>query len=58
MRLETVAETYGMVDYFEQRTGRIYQLSKAEKKDSNTLRIPVIQDGVFIGYAEMKGKVK
>ena len=59
MRLEKVAETYGMsADYYEQMTGRTYQLSKAIDNGDGTLSVPVIEGGQLIGYCKMEKKTK
>lgn len=55
--LEEIAKTYGMVDYMDQTTGSIYELSKALDDGEGALLIPVIApygDNVLIGYARMQ----
>ena len=55
--LEEIAKTYGMVDYMDQTTGNIYELSKALDDGEGALLIPVIApygDNVLIGYARMQ----
>ena len=57
MNLETIAKTYGMVDYMDQTTGNIYELSKAFDDGEDMLLVPVIApfgDNVLVGYARMK----
>ena len=39
MKLEQIAKQYGMVDYLDNTTGNIYQLSKAIKDDDGTLLV-------------------
>lgn len=57
MRLEEIAKQYGMVDYLDQHTGYIYQLSKAINNGDGTLSVPVIDScsscNALIGYAHM-----
>lgn len=54
MRLEDIAGSYGMNDYYEMSTGRTYLLSKATENQDGTLSVPVLQDGVLIGHCTMK----
>lgn len=57
MYLEQIAEQYGMVDYLDHNTGKIYQLSKAIEDADNTLLVPVVSvfgDGILEGYARMQ----
>ena len=57
MKLEDVAKTYGMVDYMDQESGYIYELSKAFDDGEGMLLVPVIApfgDNVLVGYARMK----
>lgn len=56
MYLEDIAKSYGMIDYYDIITGRIYELSKAEFRDGdeNVLSVP-IKDicGNLVGHAYM-----
>ena len=57
MKLEDVAKTYGMVDYMDQESGYIYEVSTAFDDGEGMLLVPVIEafgDNVLIGYARMK----
>lgn len=57
MKLEDVAKTYGMVDYMDQESGYIYELSKAFYDGEGMLLVPVIEafgDNILIGYAKMQ----
>ena len=57
MKLETIAKTYGMVDYMDPTTGNIYELSKAFDDGEGMLLVPVIApfgDNVLVGYAKMQ----
>ena len=38
-------------DYYEMNSGRIYKITEAKDHDG---KIPVIQDGQFIGFAERR----
>lgn len=53
MKLEDIARTYGMNDYYDMHTGRIYKLSEATNAGNGKLSVPVEQDGRFVGYATM-----
>lgn len=53
MKLEEIARTYGMHDYYDMASGRTYQLSNATATDDGKLSVPVIEDGKLIGYASM-----
>jgi hypothetical protein len=54
MRLEEIARSYGMNDYYEMSTGRTYLLSKAMENPDGTLSVPVLQGGVLIGHCTME----
>ena len=57
MKLEDVAKTYGMVDYMDQESGYIYELSKAFDDGEGMLLVSVIEafgNNILIGYARMK----
>ena len=57
MKLEGVAKTYGMVDYMDQESGYIYELSKAFDDGEGMLLVPVIEafgDNILVGYAKMQ----
>ena len=57
MKLEDVEKTYGMVDYMDQESGYIYELSKAFDDGEGMLLVPVIDtfgDNVLVGYARMQ----
>lgn len=54
MRLEQIAQIYGMVDHYDMNTGRIYHLSEARENESGTLTVPVSVDGVIIGFTHME----
>ena len=52
MDIYKYAEEYGYaVDYYDQHTGRIYKITEAKDHDG---KIPVIEDGEFIGYVERR----
>ena len=55
MLLEDIAKQYGMNDYLEMSTGKIYQLSKAFEGNPGTLLVPVedTSTGALLGYAKM-----
>lgn len=60
MKLEEIAETYGMFDYYDQHTGNIYKLSEASDKPCEgvelkpgQLRVPVWNGSNFLGYVVM-----
>lgn len=49
MDIYKYAEEYHyLVDYYDHHTGRIYKITEAKNHDG---KIPVIEDGVMIGYA-------
>lgn len=57
MKLEQIAKQYGMVDYLDNTTGNIYQLSKVIEDDDGTLLVPVVSSyggNLLIGYARME----
>ena len=57
MKLEQIAKQYGMVDYLDNTTGNIYQLSKTIEDDDGTLLVPVVSSyggNLLIGYARME----
>ena len=55
MKLEEIAKVYGMNDYYDMATGRIYKLSNALPTGViGKVKVPVIEDGVLIGYCEME----
>lgn len=53
MKLEDIARSYGMNDYYDMHTGRIYKLSEATDAGNGKLSVPVVEDGRLIGYATM-----
>ena len=56
MYLEDIARQYGMNDYLDNNTGKIYQLSKAIEDTDGTLLVPVVPvfgDNILEGYARM-----
>ena len=56
MSLEGIAKQYGMNDYFDIHTGKIYALSEFIDNEDGTLKIPVYSlygDVNLIGYAKM-----
>lgn len=59
MTLEGIARIYGMTDYYDNISGKIYQLSQATEAPDNSeeLLVPVIDvigDNVLEGYARMR----
>lgn len=57
MMLEEIAAQYGMNDYFDMCTGRIYQLSNATDDGKGNLFVPIIDacgDNILLGYARMR----
>lgn len=54
MRLEEIARMYGMNDYYDMHTGRVYHLSEATDNGNGTQSVPVTQSGDLIGYATME----
>ena len=57
MRLETIADTYGMsADYYDNISGRIYHLSMASYDECNNQTVvPVSEGGRLIGTTRMEG---
>lgn len=53
MKLEDIAKSYGMNDYYDMNTGRIYKLSEATDAGDGKLSVPVEENGRIIGYATM-----
>lgn len=58
MKLEEIAATYGMIDYYDPCTGYTYYLSKAMPTKDDRLKIPVTYvcnkfGSIPIGYAMM-----
>lgn len=54
--LEDIAKKYGMNDYLDNVSGKIYQLSRPIKDIDGTLLIPVVDvfgDNIISGYARM-----
>ena len=52
MWLEQIAKQYGMTDYLDHNTGKIYQMSKAIQDTDGTLLVPVVSiygDGILKG---------
>ena len=54
MFLEDIAKQYGMVDYYEQRTGKIYKMSEAKVTDSGYLLVPVYYAGNLLNWVRME----
>ena len=54
MFLEDIAKQYGMIDYYEQRTGKIYNMSEAEVTDSGYLLVPVYCAGKLLNWVRME----
>lgn len=58
MMLEEIARMYGMNDYYDQTTGKVYELSNAIESDKEgELLVPVkdlMGDDLLIGYARMQ----
>lgn len=54
MSLENIAKVYGMVDYLDVSTGKIFKLSQAIDAGDGNLIVPVEQRGRIIGYSQMK----
>lgn len=54
MKLEQTVKTYGMNDYYDMNTGYTYELSKAIDNNDGTLKVPVKDSGILIGYSTMK----
>ena len=58
MMLEEIARMYGMNDYYDQITGKVYELSNAIESDKEgELLVPVkdvMGDDLLIGYARMQ----
>lgn len=56
MRLEDIAKTYGMVDYYDNIGGKIYHLSRAQYDVCNDETVvPVSEGGQVIGVTRMEG---
>lgn len=57
MRLETIAETYGMnAEYYDNMGGKIYHLTMASYDVCNDQTIvPVSEGGKMIGVTRMEG---
>lgn len=58
MKLEQIAKEYGMHDYYEQKTGRVFKLSEADELSDDVLVVPVYENGVKIGIATMDNVLK
>ncbi len=54
MSLEEIAKVYGMTDYYDISTGKIFKLSQAIDAGDGNLVVPVAQHGRIIGYSQMK----
>lgn len=54
MFLEDIAKKYGMIDYYEQRTGKIYKMSEAKVTDSGYLLVPVYYAGKLLNWVRME----
>lgn len=54
MTLQRFVDTYGCVDYYEMNTGRVFHLSDVKNEPDGIVKVPVSEDGNFIGYAEVK----
>lgn len=54
MSLEEIAKVYGMTDYYDISTGKIFKLSQAIDAGDGNLVVPVEQHGRIIGYSQMK----
>lgn len=54
MRLEQIAQMYGMNDYYDMYSGNVYQLSKATDNGDGTLSVPVYYGNRLVGYAKME----
>lgn len=56
MRLEDIAKTYGMNDYYDNIGGRIFHLSMASYDECNNQTVvPVSEGGRMIGTTRMEG---
>ena len=52
--LEDIVKIYGMNDYLDISTGRVYKLSKVIDAGNNEYKVPVVSfNGVLIGFATM-----
>ena len=57
MMLEEIAEMYGTkADYLDIATGRIFKFTGMYyDNDEDVTRVPVFENGIYIGTASMKG---
>lgn len=56
--LEDIVKIYGMNDYLDISTGRLYKLSKAIDAGDDEYKVPVVSfNGVLIGFASMSKDV-
>lgn len=56
MRLEDIADMYGMNDYYDNISGRIFHLSQAHYDECNNQTVvPVSEGGKVIGTTRMEG---
>lgn len=53
MKLEDIINMYGYVDYMDHVNGRIFHLKEYKESSNKELGVPVSEDGVFIGYAQI-----
>lgn len=53
MKLEEIVKQYGYNDYYDMNTGKTYKLSEVEKYHDGKLKVPVYENGNFIGFALM-----
>ena len=54
MFLEDIAKQYGMVDYYEQRTGKTYKMFEAKVTDSGYLLVPVYYASNLLNWVRME----
>ena len=56
MRLESIVNMYGMNDYYDIMSGRVFHLSEAHyDKQADETVVPVSECGKEIGVTRMKG---
>ena len=59
MDIKRIIDQYGLNDYYEMATARIFKLSQANYDSKNNVSIiPVIQDGDYIGNIQVPGNIK
>lgn len=59
MDIKDIIKSYGLNDYYEMSSARIFKISQAKyNKETNKTSIPVTRDGDFLGTIEIDGDIK